>query len=228
MLGKKISITVTSKLSENFYAGIVNEKLLNYRQAYAIAAGQNTKHLSGTVIANATSESGREHRLIIADTEKAYYKPELETLLKNDESFSYKRLSCLYEKSCGAVVFFYSYDGVKILLVKNFNGKYWSFPKGHIEKDEDEMQTAVREIKEETGLDVKIYDGFREISEYSPFSRVKKKVVFFLAEAKSDRVRIQKGEIDSYIWATFHDAKKLCTYENDLRVIDRAKDFLGY
>ena len=70
---------------------------------------------------------------------------------------------CLYEKSCGAVIFYKSRQNTKILLVKNSNGRYWSFPKGHIEDGENEHQTAIREIKEETGLDVVIEKGFREI-----------------------------------------------------------------
>ena len=132
-------------------------------------------------------------------------------------------ISCLYEKSCGAVIFYKTRQDTKILLVKNNNGRYWSFPKGHIEDGENEHQTAIREIKEETGLDVTIFNGFREVSEYCPFGKIRKRVVFFLARAFTDNVKIQEEEIDSYIWVDLQQARKMCSYDNDLRIIDKAE-----
>ena len=115
--------------------------------------------------------------------------------LKIVRNLDISRLSCLYEKSCGAVVFYRSAQGIRILLVKNHNGKYWSFPKGHVEKGENEKETALREIKEETGLSVKIYENYRQISDYCPFGKIKKRVIFFLAETPTDQVHIQHDEI---------------------------------
>ena len=56
-----------------------------------------------------------------------------------------------YEKSCGAVIF----DGDKVLVIQQVKG-HWGFPKGHVENGETEIETALREIKEETNLDVEI------------------------------------------------------------------------
>ena len=56
------------------------------------------------------------------------------------------------EKSCGAVVSRMTENGREILLIRHMNGGHWAFPKGHVEKDETEEQTARREILEETGL----------------------------------------------------------------------------
>ena len=81
----------------------------------------------------------------------------------------------------------------------------------------------IREIKEETGLDVTLVPGFREISEYSPFGKIRKRVVFFLARAFTDNVKIQEEEIDSYIWVDLQQARKLCSYDNDLRIIEKAE-----
>ena len=79
------------------------------------------------------------------------------------------------------------------------------------------------EIKEETGLDVVIEKGFREISEYCPFGKIRKRVVFFLAQAFTDNVKIQEEEIDSYIWVDLQQARKMCSYDNDLRIIEKAE-----
>ena len=78
-------------------------------------------------------------------------------------------------------------------------------------------------IKEETGLDVTLVSDFREISEYCPFGKIRKRVVFFLARAFTDNVRIQEEEIDSYIWVDLQQARKLCSYDNDLRIIEKAE-----
>ena len=54
-----------------------------------------------------------------------------------------------HEKSCGCIII----EDKKVLLIKQTNG-IWGFPKGHVEKNETELQTAEREVKEETGLDI--------------------------------------------------------------------------
>ncbi|MBR6598855.1 MAG: NUDIX domain-containing protein, partial [Oscillospiraceae bacterium] len=68
----------------------------------------------------------------------------------------------LYEKSCGGVVYRKSHGNLEILLIKHINSGHWSFPKGHIEANETEQETALREIKEETGIDVVLDPSFRE------------------------------------------------------------------
>ena len=65
-----------------------------------------------------------------------------------------------YEKSCGAIVYRKSRDRIELLLIQNRYGGDWSFPKGHVEGEETEVQTALREVKEETGLDIQLEDGF--------------------------------------------------------------------
>ena len=62
----------------------------------------------------------------------------------------------------------------EILLIKHIKSGYWSFPKGHVENGETEEETAKREIKEETGIDVYIDSGFRETVTYSPRKDAKK------------------------------------------------------
>ena len=55
------------------------------------------------------------------------------------------------EKSCGAVVYRETGEQIEILLIRHKNGGHWAFPKGHVEKKETEEDTALREIREETG-----------------------------------------------------------------------------
>ena len=64
------------------------------------------------------------------------------------------------EKSCGIIVF----DNDKVLVVKHLDGHY-GFPKGHVENNETEEETAIREVKEETNCDAKIIPGFYVLSQ---------------------------------------------------------------
>lgn len=79
-----------------------------------------------------------------------------------------------YEKSCGAIVYRKHHGNTEILLVRHLKSGHWSFPKGHMEAGETEEDTARREIKEETGLDVLLDTGFRETVNYSPKKNTKK------------------------------------------------------
>lgn len=227
MLGKKIDVKVVAYIP---YAGIYSGYYMtgsHRRNVYLLCREKPRDTLHCTVIAMAQSKGSSQSRLIVAPEGQVYYEPLIRKRLKRLRNFRFGKLSCLYEKSCGAIVFYRAPDEVRVLLVKNKNGRYWSFPKGHVELGENERQTAVREIKEETDLDVKIHPGFRETSDYCPFGKVRKRVVFFLAEAFTDDVHIQESEIDYFIWVPFNQAREMCCYENDLRVIDKAERYLG-
>ena len=99
------------------------------------------------------------------------------------------------EKSCGAVVYKIINKQLKILILKMQRGHY-SMPKGHVEGNETEEETALREIKEETNLDVNIDTNFRRISTYSPYEGVLKDVIYFVAEAQSKNIIEQKIEVE--------------------------------
>ena len=84
------------------------------------------------------------------------------------------------EKSCGAVVYTAVDGEIKYLLVQMMSGHY-AFPKGHVESGESESETALREIKEETDLDVSLDTAFRQSVVYSPYVGCEKEVVYFVA-----------------------------------------------
>ncbi len=219
MLGKKVDLEIFGALSEGaIYFGYYIDQGNTYK-VYIITnriLGQSERcH----IIACEQSESGRPLRLVAAPLGEIFYEPEIRKRVSAYTKI--ESILCLYEKSCGAVVYRKMGDTIKYLLVKNHNGRCWSFPKGHVEMGESEKETAAREIKEETGLDVRFKPDFRETGIYHPFGRTSKKVVFFLAEAKSDKVNIQRREIDHYRWATMGQAKMLCRHENDIRVLEK-------
>ena len=223
MLAKKVRVNVYGEISNGFYSGYSNGDGVNNVSSYVISRKKVYEFLRGVVIAVATLKSG-EQKCIVAPEGEIFYEPEIRERLSSLRNVEIANLNCLYEKSCGAIIIHKAAENnYKVLLVKNHNGRYWSFPKGHVEKGETEEQTAIREIKEETGLDVEIIDSFREVSDYCPFGRIKKRVVFFMAQTFSTNVVVQKEEIDSYIWVDLYDVHNKCTYDNDLRVIKKAR-----
>ncbi len=171
-----------------------------------------------------------EHRgkifYICADEENIIYEPLIREVLAGYDGFSPAHITCLYEKSCGAVIFRRHSGNVEYLLIKNRKGNNWGFPKGHMEVHEDERQTAVREVKEETGLNIRPLDGFRTISEYHPKGRITKQVIFFVAEMPGEDIVIQKSEIERFIWADYGLAVKTFRFNNDKKVLAQARSWI--
>ncbi|MDD3430119.1 MAG: NUDIX domain-containing protein [Oscillospiraceae bacterium] len=131
-----------------------------------------------------------------------------------------------YEKSCGAVCFLKTGKDLRVLLVCHKYGGHWAYPKGHVEKDETEEETAHREVLEETGIPIKIIPGLRRISSYSPAKNVIKEVVYFVAEALEEAVTPQPEEIRAAEFVKVEDAAKRLTYAADRELLKSAKLFL--
>ena len=225
MLGRKLDIEIFGTISEgSIYFGYYRERGMNYK-VYILTNHKLKTSEQCIVIAEEFTENSSTKKLVASPLGEIFYEPEIRKRVAMAHT-EISHMICLYEKSCGAVVFYRSNDSIEYLLVKNRNGRCWSFPKGHIENGESEKQTAAREIKEETGLDVHFKADFRETGIYHPFGRTSKKVVFFLAETNSDKVSIQRREIDYYRWATMDQAQKLCKHENDIRVLEKVSNLL--
>ncbi len=131
-----------------------------------------------------------------------------------------------YEKSCGALVLRKFHGNMEILLIKHNNGEHWSFPKGHVEEGETEIETALREVKEETDIDIIIDPTFREIVTYSPKRDTMKDVVYFLAKAKNFDFKRQVEEIAQIRWVSLEIVHTFLTYDNDKQLVNKAKQKL--
>ncbi len=124
------------------------------------------------------------------------------------------------EKSCGAVVFREKDYKKQILLIRHVNGGHWAFPKGHVERNETEEETALREILEETGLSVQLDNRYRQVVSYSPRKDVMKDVVYFVALAPRDTNAVaQEGEISQIKWVDMHSAVEYVSFDNDKKIL---------
>ena len=113
------------------------------------------------------------------------------------------------EKSCWCIII----ENNKVLLIQQTKG-HWGFPKGHVEISETEIETAIREVKEETNLDVEINENKRYTVEYITDKGTFKQVVLFIAKKINGDERCQESEVKSMKWMTFEDALKTITYDN--------------
>jgi len=127
------------------------------------------------------------------------------------------------EISCGAVVFTRTPDGIRYAITLSPKGVY-GFPKGHMEAGETEHETALREIREEVGLDVTLLDGFRMADEYPLPEKpgVTKRVVYYLAESAHAPLVPQPGEVVSAAWMTYDEAMARFQFDLQRRVLQGA------
>ena len=129
-----------------------------------------------------------------------------------------------HEKSCGAIVYRKFHGNIELLLIKNQNGGHWSFPKGHVEGTETEEETAVREIMEETGIQVALDTSFRHVIAYAPKKETTKDVIYFLARALTYDYTPQEEEIAQIKWVEINHATSILSYDNDRQLVTLAKE----
>ena len=113
------------------------------------------------------------------------------------------------EKSCGCIVI----DEGKVLLIKQTKG-HWGLPKGHVEENETEKETALREVKEETNYDVEIIGDYRFVERYITDTKIDKEVVYFIAKKVGGNAEKQEAEVTDIKWCSFDEAIDTVTFDN--------------
>jgi 8-oxo-dGTP pyrophosphatase MutT (NUDIX family) len=131
------------------------------------------------------------------------------------------------EKSCGAVIF--KLNGHRKYLLLHYEGGHWDFVKGHVEKNESEKETVLRETEEEVGIkELTFIEGYRKpISYYYKRAgkTVYKEVVFYLLETKTEAVRLSREHV-GFDWLSYDNAYARLTYKNAKDTIEKAHLFL--
>ena len=127
--------------------------------------------------------------------------------------------------SAGGVVYRAGEDGTEIVLCGRASPTLWALPKGTPEPGESREQTAVREVTEETGLEVAV-QCFIDFVEYwfvrhSDKVRCHKRVYFFLMSATGGDVSLHDREFDSVKWSPVAEALGSMTYDNEVRVVEK-------
>ncbi|NLZ66386.1 MAG: nucleoside triphosphate pyrophosphohydrolase [Clostridiaceae bacterium] len=131
------------------------------------------------------------------------------------------------ERSCGAIVFRLHGGVLQVLMVRH-SARHWSFPKGHIEICETDKETAIREVFEETGIEITILSDFVEESTYSPRPGVKKTVRFFIGDYVGGVLSPQLEEVSNAEWMTPEEACELLTFDRDREIFRSALSHIGF
>ncbi len=135
----------------------------------------------------------------------------------------------LDEISAGILVF--RDESSRKYLLLHYPAGHWDFPKGHIEEGETELETALRELEEETGIresELELKEDFREEIEYFYKKRSElahKKVIFLLGETKKEEIEIS-FEHQGFSWLPFEEAIEKVTFRNARDLLEEAEDHL--
>lgn len=136
----------------------------------------------------------------------------------------------IFEKSCGAIVYTVDNGVIKYLLVEQNSG-FHSFPKGRMENEETEEQTAIREIKEETDLEVELITDFKVCEQYNPAEKpgLTKQVVYFLAQYSDANPRVTRpNEVKSLKSLSLEDSLITIEHENKKELLKQADEYIKY
>ncbi|MGD1076320.1 MAG: NUDIX hydrolase [Thermodesulfovibrionales bacterium] len=132
--------------------------------------------------------------------------------------------------SSGGVVFKMSADDIQIALVAVRNGTVWCLPKGIVEKGEKPEQTAVREVREETGLVGRSVKKIGDISYWyfikDDNAKCRKTVHFYLMEYVSGSISDHNDEVDIAEWVPLNEALDRVSYKGDREIVQKAKEML--
>ena len=142
-----------------------------------------------------------------------------------------ERRPLVRDVSAGGVVYRRGSEGggVEVALVGRLRPKRWALPKGTPEVGETLEGTAVREVGEETGLQVRIEQPLDQIQYWFVWGGVRhfKTVHFYLMEMTGGDTANHDHEYDVVEWFPVTEALRRLSYPNEARVVDKAGQLLS-
>lgn len=129
--------------------------------------------------------------------------------------------------SAGVIVYKKFSRSEKLLILKHRKG-HWALPKGHPDSGERKIETALRELKEETGIkDIRLLSKRVLVSESYTFvngseKKINKSVDYFIGETNSEKVKIDNKEIIKFKWCTYNAALKIITFKQTKNTLKKA------
>ena len=135
------------------------------------------------------------------------------------------------ETSAGGVVHRRTERGIEIALAarRTKRGQLaWGLAKGLIESGEPPDEAAVREVKEETGLEAEVEEDLGDISYFYVWEgvRIRKRVRFYLMRAIGGDISQHDHEMEDVRWFPLEEAMKAASYDSEREVIERAAERL--
>lgn len=174
------------------------------QDAYILGVSKPLTCFDGQVVGIIRRHNDCEDKLVVAPPGMVFHQGQIAEAVHFQERFFSVTIDSLFRKSCGVMPYRRREGRVEFLMLFQHRSQTWSFPKGHMEPGETEIQTALRELEEETGLGTVLDPGTRTIHEYPISPTVRKQVVLFPGQVHGEP-ELRGTEIETYIWATFEE-----------------------
>lgn len=211
-LGKNIKISGIEKSSnEKIFTGYSEE---DGKFVYLLSENAD----NAKVIAVIHDNFGNTDKLVAAKSSTILYEPSIKEKIGNNYDYEY---TCLYEKTCGSIIYIVKNFIKYYLLIENDSG-HIGFPKGHVEYGESEIETAKREVFEETGLKIDIDPQTRQEYTYTTSLGIIKNCVYFYSEFKEELIELQPEEIVRCWLVPYDEAYELLNYPQDKIIFQKA------
>jgi 8-oxo-dGTP diphosphatase len=146
-----------------------------------------------------------------------------------NDSATERNIPTFEQVSAGGVVYRRAGDHSEVVIVSIVPDMRWQLPKGVIDPGETREQAALREVREEAGVDAEIVD-FLDTTEYwftaeydGERRRYHKFVHFFLMEFTGGDVRDHDHEVDEARWVPIDEAVRMLMFESERDVVRKAE-----
>jgi len=139
----------------------------------------------------------------------------------------------IIEISSGGVIFKRRDHSFEVALISKKKGKVWCLPKGHVEEGESLKETAVREVREETGLSGEVVERIGDViywysnkSKEGELIKIFKRVYFFLLKYVDGETGNHDFEVENAQWFKIEEARKILSYKNERDIMKKAEKIL--
>jgi 8-oxo-dGTP pyrophosphatase MutT (NUDIX family) len=146
---------------------------------------------------------------------------------------SVSRVPTKTQISAGGVAFCKRKKQIEVALISVGERQRWQLPKGVVDKGESTEDAALREVREEAGLETEVVDRIDKV-EYWYFwnedgqrVRYHKFVYFYLLRYKSGDVRDHDDEVNEARWVEIDEAIKLLAFDSEKKIVEKAKALIG-
>ncbi len=170
------------------------------------------------VIAVIVNHDDGSERWVAAEKGVTFIEPVIRDIIDDNSGDEY---FCLYEKTCGSIIYIKKGLVKYYLLIENHTG-HIGFPKGHIEFGETEEECAIREVYEETFLNIEIDPSTRQEFTYRNSQGIIKNCIYYYSEFDSELIRLQDGEIVRCWLVPYDEAMELLNYPDDKIIFEKA------
>ena len=169
------------------------------QDVYILGVNEPLSSFDGRIVGAVLRKNDCEDKLVAAPEGMVFHQGQIAEAVHFQEQYFDTRILSLLERSCGVIPYRICQGQREFLIVYEQFSQCWSLPKGHMEAGETEVQTALRELQEETGLTAVLDTGAKAVIEYPISPVARKQVVFFLGQV-SGTPRTRDGEIERFQW----------------------------